>query len=66
MYPNLKAELARHNISIADLAIQTGIKSSTLYDKLSGRTPLKLFEAKLIKDALRVNMSIDELFGGEE
>ena len=66
MYPNLRAELARKDMSIPQLAELTGIKTTTLYDKYNGRSAFTLDEAVLIRDALGLDMSIDELFRKED
>lgn len=66
MYPNLRAELARKDMSIPQLAELTGIKTTTLYDKYNGRSAFSLDEAVLIRDALGLDMSIDELFRKED
>lgn len=65
MYPNLRAELARKDMSIPQLAEMTGMKTTTLYDKYNGRTAFTLDEAGKIRDVLGLDMSIDELFGKE-
>ena len=65
MYPNLRADLARKDMSIPQLAELTGIKTTTLYDKYNGRSAFSLDEAVLIRDALGLDMSIDELFRKE-
>lgn len=65
MFPNLRAELARRNITIPKLAELTGIKTSTLYDKMNGRTAFTLDEAILIRDILDLSMSVDDLFRKE-
>lgn len=62
MYANVKAELARRNLSIVDLSEKTGIRYQTLVDKINGKFPLTLEEAKKIKDALDVSLSLEELF----
>lgn len=62
MYSNLKAELARHNLSVVDLSNMTGIRYQTLAHKLNGKYPLTLDEAKAIKTALGVDIAIEELF----
>ena len=62
MYVNVKAELARRNLSIVDLSEKTGIRYQTLVDKINGKFPLTLEEAKKIKDALDVSLSLEELF----
>ena len=66
MYPNLRADLARKDMSIPQLAELTGIKTTTLYDKYNGRSAFSLDEAVLIRDALGLDMSIDELFRKED
>ena len=65
LFPNLRAELARKGMSIPQLAELTGIKTTTLYDKFNGRSAFTLDEAILIRDALGLDMSIDELFRKE-
>lgn len=62
MYSNLKAEMARKNLTIVDLSEKTGIRYNTLAAKLKGKYPLTLPEALAIKNALDVDLSIDELF----
>ena len=62
MYLNVKAELARQNLSVVDLSSKTGIRYQTLVEKLNGKYPLTLDEAKKIKAALGVDISMEELF----
>ena len=62
MYLNVKAELARQNLSVVDLSYKTGIRYQTLVDKLNGKYPMTLDEAKNIKVALGVDLSMEELF----
>jgi len=62
MYLNVKAELARQNLSVVDLSNKTGIRYQTLIEKLNGKYPLTLDEAKKIKAALGVDLSMEELF----
>lgn len=62
MYSNVKAELARRNLSVVDLSNMTGIRYQTLALKLNGRYPLTLDEAKAIKKALNVDIAIEDLF----
>lgn len=63
MYENLRAELARKGKTLVDLSQDTGIKYQTLSQKLRGLTPLTLKEAVDIKQALDLDMSIEDLFG---
>ncbi len=62
MYSNVKAELARRNMTVVDLAKLTGIRYQTLNDKLNGKFKLTLDEAKKIKEALGVDIPIEDLF----
>lgn len=62
MYLNVKAELARQNLSVVDLSNKTGIRYQTLVEKLNGKYPMTLDEAKKIKAALGVDISMEELF----
>lgn len=62
MYSNVKAELARRNLTVVDLSNMTGIRYQTLVDKINGKYPLTLDEAKKIKAALDVDIAIEELF----
>lgn len=62
MYMNVKAELARKNMTIVDLSTATGIRYQTLADKIRGETILTVEEAMKIKQALDVDMPMEELF----
>lgn len=62
MYRNVKAELARRNLSLVDLSNMTGIKYQTLVSKINGHYPLTLAEAKSIKKSLEVDVPLEELF----
>ena len=62
MYSNVKAELARQNMTVVDLSNMTGIRYQTLVDKINGKYKLTLDEAKKIKEALGVDIAIEELF----
>jgi DNA-binding phage protein len=62
MYPNLKAELARKRMTMQDLAEKTGIRLQTLYTKASGKTDFSFHEAIKVKEALGVDMTLEELF----
>jgi hypothetical protein len=62
MYSNVKAELARRDLTIVDLSIMTGIRYQTLADKINGKFLLTLDEAKKIKSSLGVEIPLEELF----
>lgn len=62
MYSNVKAELARKSLTVVDLSNKTGIRYQTLVDKINGKYPVTLDEAKMIKSALEVDVPLEELF----
>lgn len=62
MYPNCKAELARQGINLETLAKVLGRTLTTVSQKLNGKYPLTLKEAKAIKNFLKVDMPLEELF----
>ena len=66
MYDNLRAEMARKGIGVYQLAEKAGITKQSLYRKLAGKSPFTIKEAKAIKDALEVTMSLDDLFAVNE
>lgn len=65
MYNNVKAELARKNMTIVDLSKKTGIRYQTLSDKIRGASILTVEEALKIKEALGVDMPLEELFSDQ-
>lgn len=62
MYPNLNAELARRGWSKKVLSEKLGTRYATVVDKLNGKYPLTLNECKAIQEALKTDITIDELF----
>lgn len=66
MYPNIKAELARKDMSIVELSTATGINLSTLYGKLKGDYKFTVDEAMNIKTAIGVDIPIEVLFKKKE
>lgn len=62
MYANVKAEMARKNMTIVELSKATGIRYQSLADKIRGDTILTVSEALKIKQALDVDMPLEELF----
>nr|DAU79087.1 MAG TPA: Regulatory protein [Caudoviricetes sp.] len=62
IYPNLRAEMARRNITIREIAavIQTG--RDTAGAKLSGKRPLHFDEAIAIADAFFPHEDVRQLF----
>lgn len=62
MYINLEAELRRKNIRRKDLAEKLHLTIGTVSQKLNGKSPITLDEAKDIKNMLDVNIPLEELF----
>lgn len=62
MYSNVKAELARKNQTLVDLSAKTGIRYQSLVDKINGKYPITFEEARKIKSALGIDISLEELF----
>jgi hypothetical protein len=48
------------------LSTRTGISYSTLIPKLNGKAPIKISEARMIRDAIDPELTLDELFDVEE
>jgi lambda repressor-like predicted transcriptional regulator len=65
MYANVKAELARKNLSVVDLSNKTGIRYQSLANKINGKAPLSFEEACSIKSALGVDIPLESLFAEE-
>lgn len=62
MFPNLKAEMARRNIKVKDLASSIGVAPKTVYNRLSGRTEFTLSEMLTIKRHYFPDLTLDYLF----
>ena len=64
MFPNVNGEKAKKNITLAMIAEDPRIDCtvSTLSLKLTGKAPLLFREAVAIKDILKSNLSLEELF----
>lgn len=62
IFPNVRAEMSRKDMTMLNLSEVTGIPYSTLIPQLNGQRALPLKNAKKIKDAIDVNMSLDVLF----
>lgn len=66
MYPNLKAEMARQDMTLVKMSEITKIPMQRLSTKLSGQRKLTFAEAVQIKAALGIDMPLDELFARKE
>lgn len=65
MKPNLKAEMARTNISYVDIASLLGVCEKTARNKLNGSTKFTIEEALKIKSNFFSNCSSDYLFASD-
>lgn len=61
-YPNLKAEMARHNISLQSLADTIGRTKRCISKRLAGESPFTVEEAIKIQEQLFKGCSIQYLF----
>lgn len=62
MYSKIKTVLKGQGKTLVDLSNMTGIKYLTLWHKVKGDYPLNFDEAKKIKEALAVDIPLEELF----
>jgi DNA-binding XRE family transcriptional regulator len=65
-YKNLRAEMARANMTVAVLAPQIGISEKTLRNKLNGETDFTWPEALTIRRLVNPSINIEEMFEKEE
>ncbi|MTP79862.1 XRE family transcriptional regulator [Turicibacter sanguinis] len=65
VYKNLKAEMARNNVTNEMLANSLGINISTVSVKLNNISRLKFIEAKKIQKDFFPNLPTDYLFDAE-
>ncbi len=66
-YLNLKAEMAKRNISIEDIAQLLKIHRNSVANKINGRSRFTVDEALLVRDTFFPNLSTDYLFhSGDE
>lgn len=66
MFPNLRAEMARHKINMSQLASVLGITVGTMSQKCAGKTSFTLDEAFVIKTTLETDLCLEQLFEREE
>lgn len=64
MFPNVKAEMARNNVTLAVIANDPRVDCtiSTLSLKLNSKAPLLFREAVAIKDIVKSDLTLEELF----
>ncbi|GED33990.1 XRE family transcriptional regulator [Brevibacillus centrosporus] len=61
-HKNLRAEMARHNVTVGDLADSLGVRYATVSDKLNGRSRFFYDEAAHIKRKFFPKCKIEYLF----
>lgn len=61
-YPNLAAEMTRANIDVKDVAEVLNIHVSGVYAMMNGTRNFPIIKAKLLRDKLFPEMSLDYLF----
>ena len=67
MYPNLKAEIARKSLTLGKIVDKLADKDisitiSMLSQKLNGKYPIYLKEAKALKEIVETDLPLDVLF----
>lgn len=62
IYPNLKTELARADMTLTELAKKIGVTNSTLSLKVNGKNDFTFSEAGKIKEVLSSDLPLDVLF----
>lgn len=62
MLRNLKAEMVRANISVAEIAAFSGKSSRTISDRIKGKVQFPIQEAINVKDAFFPDMDLEYLF----
>lgn len=62
MYRNLKAEMARLDVTGKAIAEDIGITAQAFSDKMTGRTDFKLKEIRQIRDGFFKGMTLEYLF----
>ena len=62
IFSEVRAEMARSNLSTTEMAESLGISNQTLINKLSGRTPIYLNEAVSIQRIFFPHIELLKLF----
>lgn len=63
IYPNLNAEIARHNLTSEQMSRNAGISKASFWRKMSGATDFKLCEIVAIRNAFNdESLTLDYLF----
>lgn len=61
-YYNLKAEMAKKNITIQDIAVCIHKSYQTTHSKVTAKSPITIEEGISIKRLLNTNMPLETLF----
>ena len=62
MFPNLRAEITRRNLTMAEVADAIGLSVTHFSLKMNGKYGFTLSEAFAIKSFLKTKLSLDVLF----
>ena len=64
-FPNLKAEMTRHGITVSELAAVWNTTERTVTNRLNGTTEITFAQCRAARDSLFPGMTIDYLFNTE-
>lgn len=62
MLSNLKAEMARANVTIAEIATVTGMSYRTISDRIKGKSQFPVQDAIEVKNAFFPGLDLEYLF----
>lgn len=62
MFPNLRAEITRRNLTMEKVAEAIGVSTTHFSLKMNGKYTFTLKEAIAIKKLLKTEMALEELF----
>lgn len=62
MYRNARAEMVRAGLTLEHIASELDITTSTLSQKLNGKYPITLREAKKFKEVVKSDLPLETLF----
>ena len=62
MFPNLRAEMVRHNVTASDISKVTHKTDRNIRDKIAGRGDFSLTEIYAIRDTFFPGMKLEYLF----
>lgn len=65
MYGNLRAEMARREISRSDIAKAIGTTEKTVKNKMTGISGFSFYEALTIRDTFFSDWNVEKLFSDE-